>query len=140
MNQGNEMKRQFSGSDETPNIVSDGFIEATWEMLIALGTAAAICVGVVTLAAHLNATRHVRGIAAYTTQAPDATNPRLPAGVPRISTKPFHEDQWVSRRDRGSGLHWAGFRDLLQMWVKPRKVSEVPAVAGWSVAFGRVVD
>ena len=42
---------------------SDGFIEAMCEMLIALGTAAAICIGVISLAAHLNETQKVRGIA-----------------------------------------------------------------------------
>jgi hypothetical protein len=89
------MKRRFSGSEETPNIVSDGFIEAMWEMLIALGTAAAICIGVVSLSAHLNAVQKVRGIAEYSTQAPDATNPRLP-GVARMSTKLFHEEQWAA--------------------------------------------
>jgi hypothetical protein len=134
------MERRFSGSDETPNIVSDGFVEAMWEMLIVLGTAAAICIGLVSLSVHLNATQKVRGIAEYSTQAPDATIRRPPAGVARMSTKLFHEEQWLSRRDRGSRLHWTGFRDLLQTWVKPRKVSEVPAVSGGSVPFGRVVD
>jgi hypothetical protein len=53
------MKRRFTGSDETPNILSDGFIEAMWDMLIALGMAAAICIGVISLSAHLSATQKV---------------------------------------------------------------------------------
>jgi hypothetical protein len=53
------MKRRFTGSDETPNILSDGFIEAMWDLLIALGTAAAICIGVISLSAHLNAAQTV---------------------------------------------------------------------------------
>jgi hypothetical protein len=60
-----------SGSDETPNIVSDGFIEAMWEMLIALGTAVAICIGVISLAAHVSEAQKARGIAENGTRAGD---------------------------------------------------------------------
>jgi hypothetical protein len=66
------MKRQLSGFDETP-IVSGSFIEAMWETLIALGIAAAVCIGVVSLSAHLNATQRLRGIAEYSTEATGAS-------------------------------------------------------------------
>jgi hypothetical protein len=66
------MKRQLNGFDETP-IVSSGFIEALWETLIALGIAAAVCIGVVSLSAHLNATQRLRGTAEYSTKATGAT-------------------------------------------------------------------
>ena len=39
---------------------SDGFVEALWETIIALATAAAICVSLISLASHLNETRAAR--------------------------------------------------------------------------------
>jgi hypothetical protein len=42
------------------SMLSDGFVEALWETMIALATAAGICVSVISLAAHLNETRAVR--------------------------------------------------------------------------------
>lgn len=42
------------------SMFSDGFVEALWETMIALATAAGICVSVISLAAHLNETRAVR--------------------------------------------------------------------------------
>ena len=42
------------------SMLSDGFVEALWETMIALPTAAGICVSVSSLAAHLNETRAVR--------------------------------------------------------------------------------
>jgi hypothetical protein len=77
------MKRQFTGADETLGIMSDGCIEEMWETLIALATAAAICIGVVSLAAHLNETRAARGTES-STQAHEAADARLPAGVAGI--------------------------------------------------------
>ena len=79
-----EPLRFGSGSDETPHIVSNGFIEAMWEMLIALGTAAAICIGVISLAAHLNETQKVRGIAENSTRAEGSREPAPPG--PRSAT------------------------------------------------------
>jgi hypothetical protein len=42
------------------NLLSDGSIEAVWETIIALATAAGICVSVISLAAHLDRTRMAR--------------------------------------------------------------------------------
>ena len=42
------------------SMLSDGFVEALWETLIALATAAGICVSVISLAAHLNEMHAVR--------------------------------------------------------------------------------
>jgi hypothetical protein len=42
------------------SLLSDGFVEALWETMIALAMAAGICVGVVSLAAYLNETQAVR--------------------------------------------------------------------------------
>ena len=42
------------------SMLSDGFVEALWETMIALATAAGICVSVISLAAHLNEMRSVR--------------------------------------------------------------------------------
>jgi hypothetical protein len=39
--------------------LSHGFVEALWETMIALATAAGICVSVISLAAHLKETRAV---------------------------------------------------------------------------------
>ena len=54
------------------SMLSDGFVEALWETTIALATAAGICVGVISLAAHLNETRAVRS----------AVGPSVAASVP----------------------------------------------------------
>jgi hypothetical protein len=61
---------------------SDGFIEAMCEMLIALGAAAAICIGVISLAAHLNETQKVRGIAENTTRTAGSQEPASLDPVP----------------------------------------------------------
>jgi hypothetical protein len=74
-----------AGSDERPNVVSDSFIEAMWEMLIALGTAAAICIGVISLAAHLNETQKVRGIAENSTRVAGSGEPAPLDHVPRLA-------------------------------------------------------
>jgi len=42
------------------SMFSDGFVEALWETMIALATAAGICVSVISLAAHLNEMRAMR--------------------------------------------------------------------------------
>jgi hypothetical protein len=42
------------------SMLSDGLVEALWETIITLATAAGICVSVISLAAHLNETRAVR--------------------------------------------------------------------------------
>ena len=42
------------------SMLSDGFVEALWETIIALATAAGICVSVISLAAHLDETRAAR--------------------------------------------------------------------------------
>jgi hypothetical protein len=49
-------------------ILSDGFIEVLCETLVTLAIAAAICVGVVNLAVHLNETLIARTSAANTAQ------------------------------------------------------------------------
>ena len=77
-----------SGSDETPTVVSDGFIEAMWEMLIELGTVAGICIGVISLAAQLNETQKVRGIAENSTRAAGSWEPVPLGDVPRTSVVP----------------------------------------------------
>jgi hypothetical protein len=82
------MGRQFTGSDQTPNIVSNDFTEAMWEMLIALGTAAGICIGVISLAAHLNETQKVRDVAENSTRAVGSREPapldRVPRPAPNV--------------------------------------------------------
>jgi hypothetical protein len=55
-----------------------GFIEAIFEMLVALAIAAPICVGMISLAAHLNKAWIASGPAADTAQAAAAT---VPSGV-----------------------------------------------------------
>jgi hypothetical protein len=77
------MDRQFTRADETLGIMSDGYIEEIWETLIALATAAAICISVVSLAVHLNETRAARGIES-STRAHDAADARLSSGVAGI--------------------------------------------------------
>lgn len=54
-------------------ILSDGFIEALCETLVTLAIAAAICVGVVNLAVHLNEAGITRASAANTAQAAATT-------------------------------------------------------------------
>ena len=56
------------------SVLSDGFVEALWETMIALATAAGICVSVISLAAHLNETRATRsaGEASVAASAPTA--------------------------------------------------------------------
>jgi len=89
------MDRHFTRAGETLGIMSDGYIEEIWETLIALATAAAICISVISLAVHLNETRAARGTES-SMQAHDAADcPRALAGStlrePRISTE--NDDQ-----------------------------------------------
>jgi hypothetical protein len=65
---------------------SEGFAEALWETIIALATAAGICVSLISLAAHLNETRAVRsaGEAAVAASAPTAGVSGL-NGAPSVS-------------------------------------------------------
>ena len=86
-----------SGPDETPTIESDGFIEAMWEMLIALGTVAAICIGMISLAAHLNETQKVRGIAENSTRAAGSWELVPLDHVPRPSVVPTQATDVASR-------------------------------------------
>lgn len=74
------MKRQFERSDETPNFLPDSFVEFMWETLIALATLAAISVGVVSLAAHLNEVRSGNQAQAVI-RSHAAANSSLPSGV-----------------------------------------------------------
>ena len=66
--------------------LSDGFAEALWETMIALATAAGICVSVISLAAHLNETRAIRsaGEASVAASAPTAGVSGL-NGAPSVS-------------------------------------------------------
>jgi hypothetical protein len=57
-------------------ILSYGFVDALWETIIALATAAGICVSVISLAAHLNETR-----AARSTVGPSAAASAPTAGI-----------------------------------------------------------
>ena len=41
-------------------MLSDGAVEAFWETMITLATAAGVCVSIISLAAHLNEVRAVR--------------------------------------------------------------------------------
>ena len=61
------------------DIMSEGFIEAMLETLIALATAAAVCVSVISLSAHLNEARTAPAAVAGATP-PTAEGP-LPSGV-----------------------------------------------------------
>ena len=76
---------------------SDGFIEAMCEMLIALGTAAAIGIGVISLAAHLNETQKVRGIAENSTRAAGSWELVPLDHVPRPSVVPTQAADVASR-------------------------------------------
>lgn len=55
-------------------MLSDGFVEALWETMMALATAAGICVSVISLAAHLNETRAARS----------ESEPSIAAGAPTV--------------------------------------------------------
>jgi hypothetical protein len=67
------------------SLLSDGFVEALWETMIALAMAGGICVGVVSLAAHLNETHGVRSAGEPT----DVPSP-LAAGTPDLSAPNFN--------------------------------------------------
>jgi hypothetical protein len=58
------MDRKLAEVDQTPPMLSNALLEETWETLIAIAMAAAICVGVVTLAAHLDTARPARATVA----------------------------------------------------------------------------
>ena len=75
------MKLPFAGAATGPGI-SGGFIEAMCETLVALAIAAAICIGVISLSAHVNEARSARASAAGTLQ--EAAALRAPQ-QPRIS-------------------------------------------------------
>lgn len=47
------MNQTFAAAHKTTNLIPSGLTETIWETLIALAMAAAVCVGVVNLAAHL---------------------------------------------------------------------------------------
>ena len=68
------MERQFS---ET----TDGLIEVAFETLIALATAAAICVGLVSLAVHLDAALTARAAAEAPAHHAAAMAPSAGAGL-----------------------------------------------------------
>ncbi len=53
------MQRQIGRGDGKWALSADGLAEALWETMIALAMAAAICIGVVSLAAHLKESRNV---------------------------------------------------------------------------------
>ena len=65
----------LSGTERRATMLSVGFIEALSETLVALAVAAAICVGVMSLAVHLNETQIARMSAA---NAAEAVAPSLP--------------------------------------------------------------
>jgi len=72
------------GNEDGPTM-SDGFIEAMLETLVALAVAGAICVGLISLSVHLNEARIARGLAAGTAQAAAATVPSGVADAPAAS-------------------------------------------------------
>jgi hypothetical protein len=51
--------RQVFAADDR-GLISGSFVEAIWETGIAVATAAAVCVGIVNLASHLDAAREAR--------------------------------------------------------------------------------
>jgi len=59
------------------NSLRDGLIEAVWDTLIALITIAGICIGVISLATHLNETS---AVLSTTTRAPSIEVSQLPPG------------------------------------------------------------
>jgi hypothetical protein len=75
-----KMDKPFSRSGASNH---DAFIEAMWETLIALGTAVAICIGIISLAAHLNETQQVRQAAS---SVPEMTGPGDAGTAPRTPT------------------------------------------------------
>lgn len=73
--------RRDAGRDHADDPTTEGsndFVEAMWDTLIALATVAAICVSLISLAAHLNASRTARG--------PDGGVADTPAGVAAMAT------------------------------------------------------
>ena len=81
------MQCQFTKADGTSNVMSDGFVEAMWETLIALGTVTAICISVIGLAAHLNEARTIHGAAERDAHARHAADPGLPSGVAGLGVR-----------------------------------------------------
>jgi hypothetical protein len=75
---------------------SGGMIEAIWETLFALATAAAICVGVVRLADHLNDARVARNAGIGNAKQSDTTSNGRLSVVGRI------EDQRTFQFDGGA--------------------------------------
>jgi hypothetical protein len=69
----------LSGTEHRPTMLSVGFIEELSETLVALAIAAAICVGVMSLAVHLNETQIARTSAANTAQAAAPSLPPIAA-------------------------------------------------------------
>lgn len=67
------------GPEHRSTMLSVGFIEALFETLVALAIAAAICVGVMSLAVHLNETQIARTSAANTVQTAAPTLPPVAA-------------------------------------------------------------
>jgi hypothetical protein len=76
---GNEMNHRSGGNDSKPalDILTGGFIEAMWETLIALPMAAAICIGLISLSAHLNKAKTLREAGAGVMQS--TAEHRLPS-------------------------------------------------------------
>jgi hypothetical protein len=72
------MNHLFVGIGRRPTMLG-GFIEALCETLIALATAAAICIAVISLSVHLNEAGIARASAANTAQAAATTVPPVAA-------------------------------------------------------------
>jgi hypothetical protein len=67
-------------------MLSDSSVEALWETMIALATAAGISVSVISLAAHLNDAHAARSAGSVTASAPMAGIAGLNSAPPAIST------------------------------------------------------
>jgi hypothetical protein len=73
------MNHRSGKNDSKPylDLLSGGFIEAMWETLIALAMAAAICVSLISLSAHLNKAKTLREAGVGTMQT--TAEHRLPS-------------------------------------------------------------
>jgi hypothetical protein len=79
------MNHRSGENDSMPHLdlLSGGFIEATWDTLIALAMAAAICISLISLSTHLNKAKTLRESGARTLQS--TAEHRLPS-VANIGT------------------------------------------------------
>jgi hypothetical protein len=105
------ISRDLSSRDEmngkVNNMLSDSVVDTLWETLIALATAAGICVSVISLAGHLNEARAARSGEASIT--PSAPTPRV-TGLSKIDqtkSRPLwmmgtFADPTKGRRNKGS--------------------------------------